>query len=1143
MKRLDRWLSLGLVLTLGFLLGMLGFSLWDKIPSPVQRVAWSPEAQWIAPQQPSYRLYARRTFDLPDTVQSGWLRLSADNDFILYVNGQPIAQELSVFAPALGLGSKLSEPFQGFNDSVAYRFGLEWIHLSQAKDWKLTTYIDLIPYLRPGEKNSIALEIQKAQKNPRVVVEGAIYRTPESPAIALTTGATPWRVSVLSENRQGLRWFDREFPDENWPEAKAIGSVQEATYSRLSQQLFDRPLQGTWITGTESSQGEVWLRGNWQVPEVRRRAFLRFAGDGKYALLINGRLVNHYGISDRNQLYLYEVTNFLHTGVNTLAVRLARPLDPGWSSAHNGTVGFLLDGWVETDQGNSVAAIATDNTWSALTQPIEGWAEGSQELKVERSNQSFNLQSSNLQHSTLLQPATRLESANPQELQRHFEGNAYLLNYPDYLWHQSLWQLGGMAFALVYAWSLGRFWLGNRDNWWDSFGAGTALLLPGTLFLIGMGLLKHRYAEAEKGLLFAQPQSNSLILLGFVAIALLTLLWSQFSQRLGTQPRWSLWFLFGLVACVGLGLAAGRSTPLILLVVAGIVIMILLWIWGRWHLKDRRHALHAQRKDENISPPHPLTPSPSLPLYFQASDKTIRRRSQSWGKWFLLVLIVAIGFGLRAYNLGSIIEPDENTSFDATIGILRTGFPKASSGIWYTRGPFYHYLLALWLWVVGDSVVNARFLSVICGTANLILVFIFTRKITGKFWAALVVTAILAIDPIQIWYSRFIRFYEILQFLTIFSCWSFLKGFIEREGRTYQYCFFIALTLTMLTQELTITLLPCFLIGGLLFYRPFRLSVDWPIILSSLMTLVIYVYNGLAVSIRTLTPLVAISASTESMLRLSLVNATGFVSVLLVGPNRMFILYSFFFILGFVYFVKLRDKKIVFWFCFVFLYVIVLTLVVFQSNLRYLYNIYPLFLLLSIYSAICLIQSLGQYYEILLNSWLPLRTIALGFVALLLIGNIELDRLLASYQNAITVRNPEIVEYIREHREPGDIVIATIPMLYPPKVKLDYYIRHRISFFDAVYLDNGRLIDRWAGGVVINNVDQISHILEKANRVWIHTHDHQRPQDRKLATFYNYYQNLGQPVLETFGARLRLWQRKDGILPRLPNEGKDLGNY
>ena len=1105
MKRLDRWISLVLVLTLGFLLGMLGFSLWDKMPPTTERVAWSPEAQWIAPAEPAYRFYVRRTFYVADTVQGAWLRLSADDDFILYVNGRAIAKERNVLYNSLGLASRLSEPFQRLNDSVAYRSrGYDWIQLSNAKDWKLTTYIDLTSYLQPG-KNTIAVETQKSRKNPRVVVEGAVYPLSKSPPINLTTGATPWLVSTLNEAHQGKPWFDLDFPDQSWPEAKAIGSVREATYSRVSQNLFDRLLRGNWITGTETSQGEVWLRSYWQVPKTRlSRAFIRLAGDGDYALLLNGLLVKRFGVDDSNQshkLHMYEVTNFLQTGLNTLTVRLSRPLDQ--RSNQSSPLGFFLDGWVETAQNSITAPIATDSTWSALNQPIF--------------DSSYSVDQG--------QPATILSPPDQQNFRRLFEGNAYLLNYPNYLWHQSFWQLAGIGFTSVCAWGLGRFWLDRHRDWWDSFGAGAGLLLPGTLFLVGINLLKHRYAEAERGLLFVQSQSNSLVLLGFVAVVLLTLLWSQMGWRTQdkhssglekTLPGWGLWFLLGLIAFVSFGMAGGMAvswSPKIFLAFLGFVpfgVLTLLWSRIRWNLK-----------------------------YWYTA---ILQAWPSWGQWFLLVLIVAIGFSLRTYNLGFVgLDADENTSYDATKGILRTGVPEAASGIWYTRSPAYHYMLALWLRILGDSIVNARFLSALWGTATLILVFIFTREITGKVWLALVVTAILAVDPSQVYFSRFIRFYQVVQFMSLLAFWSFFKGFIERKGRGYQYGFFFALTLMVLNQEVTITLLPCFLIGFLFFYRPFRLSVDWPIVLSSLVSLGIIAYDIVFFSIKCLTPWVALSDSTDAYLKLHLFTISGLANNFFVGPSRMHIVYSSFFFLGFVYFVRQRNGKVVFLFSSVVLNLILLTILIYQIATRYAYQIYPLFILLAVYSAVCLTESLGRRLESILKGLLPLRNVALVCIALLLLSNIEPGRVLASYQDALTRRNNEAFEYIRDHRQAGDVVVSTSPAGAATSLGgLDYVLPGTLHF-DIFYWHEGRVIDRWGGGVVISNLDQMSDVLEKSKRVWLHIDNH--TEGRFDPVSRQYIETLGQPVMETFGARVRLWRREDGLIPRVPYQGGDLGAY
>ncbi|WP_017316201.1 ArnT family glycosyltransferase [Mastigocladopsis repens] len=1103
MKRLKCWLPLGLVLTLGLLLGMLGFSIWEKIPTPVESVVWSQQAQWIAPQSPTYRFYARHSFDLPDTAKAGWLRLSADNDFTLYVNGRRVAKENTVLNNSLGLGAGLKLPFQDFNDSNSYRAqtSLNYL-LASSQDWKLTAYVDLTSYLRPG-KNVIALEIQKGKQNPRVVVEGAVYPAADVTSLDLTTGANSWRVSNLSETRQSLQWFDLDFPDASWSEAKVLGSVKEKTYSRLSKNLFDRPLQGTWITGNQSSKGEVWLRGVWQVPQTSlSRAYIRFAGNGEYSLLLNNALVQHYKTEEGNQLHLLEVTKFLQPGNNILAVRLAHPLE---AVLAQGSVNFLLDGWGETEKGEIVGAFSTDNTWTSLTLPTPDWAEGVGEG----------------------QPVTLLLGVpQAQQLHRSFEGNAYLLNYPNYLWHQSLWLLGGIVFALVYAWILG-FWLGYRESWWDSLSTGGAILSPGSLFLIGIGLLKHRYAEAEIGLLFAQPQSNYLILIGFVAIVLLTLLLSQIKSKLGTLLRWSLWFFLGVVASAGL--AVGGNVFLILLVSGGIIAITPLWMKVNGEGKVSSYFPSFMEEPRGI-------PRINARVFISESAW------QSWGQWLFLGFIVSFGFGLRVYHLGFIdFDSDENTSLDASRGILRTGAPIASSGIWYTRGPFYQYLLALWLRIVGDSAVNARFLSVLWGTATLVLIYFFARKITGKVWIALFVTAILAISPWELWYSRNIRFYQVLQFLTILSFWSFFRGFIEQAGRRYQYVFFIALTLTLLTQEISLTILPAFFIGFLYFYRPFRLFKDWQIVVGSLMTLIIFIFCLGFSSIRLLTPLAALSDSTASYLRLHFSDITDLTANLFIGPDRIQTIYSLCFLIGFLYFIKVRDNKLLYLCISIIIQVIVVTILCYQSEERYVYAIYPMFIVLAIYSVICIAESLGNRLELLLNGLLPLRAIALSFAILLLVCNIQPTRVLAGYQEAINRGNTQIFEYIRTYKQANDVVISPSPSFGAISLGGLNYFLMGTNFIDGLYWHEGRLIDRWAGGVVVSNLDQINRILEKSQRVWIHVDDVRK--SRFNADTWQYIETLGKPIIDSFGTRLRLWQPEDGLPSRKPNKGKDLGAY
>ncbi|BBD67372.1 hypothetical protein NIES4072_53340 [Nostoc commune NIES-4072] len=1099
MERSERWLPLGLILALGLLLGSLIFSIWEKIPTSVERVNWSQQAQWIGPQTPNYRFYTRNTFNLPDNAKAGWLRLSADNDFSLYVNNRPIARENSVLNNSLGLGAGLRIPFQGINDSNHYntKTSVNYL-LASSNDWKLTAYIDITRHLRPG-KNVIALEIQKGQTTPRVVVEGCVYPTDDATPISLSTGETTWRVSNLSETRQSLQWFDRDFSDENWPEAKVLGSVREATYSRLSKNLFDRPLQGNWITGNQNSQGQVWLRGSWQIPiDQISRAYIRFAGQGAYSLLINGNLVNSYTKGNSNQLHLLEITSLLKPGNNTLAVSLISSLNTVLTETNsinpNSILNFFLDGWAETTTGEIVGEITTDNTWTGLNQLVSKWTEGAGEDK----------------------PVSLLGKPKAEGFQRNFEGNAYLLNYPNYLWHQSLWLIGGVVFAIIYASLLG-LWLGYGNRWWDNFVAGSAILSPTTLFLAAIGLLKHRFAEAEVGLLFAQPNSNYVILFGFTAIIVLTLVYIRINRKINKLPLSLIWFSLGLVACVSFSLASGGNIFLVfsLAFVAAIIAYIFVWM---------------QRREE----------SPIQVL--QDKFNLIQQRWSIWGEWIFLILIVSVGFGLRVHNLGFIdLDSDENTSLDAARGILRTGTPIATSGIWYTRGPFYHYLLALWLRLLGDSIVNARLLSALWGTATLILVYIFARQLTGKVWIALLVTAILAINPWELWYSRNIRFYQVLQCLTILSLWSFFKGFIEKSGKYYQYLFFIALTLTLITQEISLTLMPVFLIGFLYFYRPFSLLQDWHIILGCVVTLTIFIYDLGFAAIRLLTPLAAISDSTASYLRLHFSDVTMLISNIFIGSNRMQIIYSYFFCIGILYFFKKSNLILSFFFILFISQVIIVTLLTYQLEERYIYSVYPIFILLAIYSMICLVETIGDHLQVTTNGFIPVRNAMLISSLIIIIVNSQPTEVLAAYSEVINRSNTKIFGYIQQHKNSADIVISPTPSFAAINLNgLDYFLMGT-EYLDAIYWHNGKLIDRWAGGVVVNNIDQINHILEKHQRVWIHIDDARRGRFER--TTWEYIETLGKPVIDSFGTRLRFWQLEDGLPKVIPNQGKDLGAY
>jgi hypothetical protein len=249
--------------------------------------------------------------------------------------------------------------------------------------------------------------------------------------------------------------------------------------------------------------------------------------------------------------------------------------------------------------------------------------------------------------------------------------------------------------------------------------------------------------------------------------------------------------------------------------------------------------------------------------------------------------------------------------------------------------------------------------------------------------------------------------------------------------------------------------------------------------------------------------------------------------------------------LGFLYFLVKRNTRLVFLFSSVIAFLLTITLLVVQISPRYTYGVYPLFVVLSVYSAFCILLSIGKILETGINNLLPLRAIALACVILIFMGNLEPNRVLAGYKDALARQNPELFEHVKQNLQPDDVVVANLPAAAAVSLgKLDYFLPSQgILSLDGFYLKQGQMIDRWAGGKVISNVDQFAELLNKSNRVWIQLDDNPRPNEPNQRQLYNYVRSLGKSVFEPYGVRLRLWQKSDGMLPTEANQGKDLGNY
>lgn len=147
-----------------------------------------------------------------------------------------------------------------------------------------------------------------------------------------------------------------------------------------------------------------------------------------------------------------------------------------------------------------------------------------------------------------------------------------------------------------------------------------------------------------------------------------------------------------------------------------------------------------------------------------------QRLSASGRVWLLLLVVLALGFGLRVWGLaGQSLSHDEvwelRNAARSLTEIVRTadGFP-----------PLYNLLLHGWLDLFRDGLAP-RWLSVLFGVLSIYFGWLLGRRIGGDAvgrWTAL----LLAVSPLHIWYSQEGRAYVLYLLLATVALWVLLRA-------------------------------------------------------------------------------------------------------------------------------------------------------------------------------------------------------------------------------------------------------------------------------------------------------------------------------------------------------------------------------
>ena len=120
----------------------------------------------------------------------------------------------------------------------------------------------------------------------------------------------------------------------------------------------------------------------------------------------------------------------------------------------------------------------------------------------------------------------------------------------------------------------------------------------------------------------------------------------------------------------------------------------------------------------------------------------------------------------------------------ATVSILRHGFGDMISAVSSGESTPPVYYIVAWLWskLFGTGEVGLRSLSAVFGTATIPLAFVLGRELAGRT-AGLVAAALVAFNPLLVWYSQEARSYALMVLLTGLSLLALLRALGDPSPR------------------------------------------------------------------------------------------------------------------------------------------------------------------------------------------------------------------------------------------------------------------------------------------------------------------------------------------------------------------------
>ncbi|MBN1779903.1 glycosyltransferase family 39 protein [bacterium] len=494
-----------------------------------------------------------------------------------------------------------------------------------------------------------------------------------------------------------------------------------------------------------------------------------------------------------------------------------------------------------------------------------------------------------------------------------------------------------------------------------------------------------------------------------------------------------------------------------------------------------------------------------------------------------LALMILTGGALRFLHIGtpSMWVDEANTVFSAE-ALVKTGMPDMPTGNVYGRAPLYTYSVALMYRLGGVSLENARNTSAIYGILCIPFAFIVASMLFG--WRTGLVTAFfMSVSYFEIGWSRVARMYTQFQLLTLISVLFFILGFERHDTVRFPDRFFrprflfsgirvpgfgntdpVALLIFVLVTLITyfgVHLLAVFTAAGLGAYIVIRAIHTWIFpaganrmknkytvctflfIAGGLFSLAIPQIRHLLIKFLHYTPAWAAEGASSA-------SQTGVLFRFLFSWYRFPLgLLSLAGLAGLV-----RGGRRSGWMAAMLLIVplLILSFVFTHRHTKYLFFVYPFFLMLAAYGTVRLVLikpvklfSFRSRSVFLTRRWTAGLIVAAFLISPWLRIAKNIPFLDDGKTNGAVYFNEwrEAAELLHRQMQPGDCVISSLPevMLYY-RVASDWALNGNnlaLSASRKIYDSQGRFMEVFAGRPLVDSPETLKRLMRESPRGWI----------------------------------------------------------